>query len=160
MSCGLRCHISELPSHQRMDGGLQGETGLGVLEDPGRHLGVIHPSLLVEHLGAEEGSDGRRSFASRLVQLRHDLVGVHHPEAGVAQPLGHGGFAAGQAAGESDAEGTGAHGVTGSPWRRRAAFKVPARTMATVSGPTPPGTGVMWDAFGETWVKSTSPTRV
>ena len=32
------------------------------------------------------------------------------------------------------------------------------RSMATVMGPTPPGTGVMCDAILETFSKSTSPT--
>ena len=47
----------------------------------------------------------------------------------------------------------------GLPRRRRAAVRVLASSIATVSGPTPPGTGVIAAAFGATAGKSTSPTR-
>jgi len=40
-----------------------------------------------------------------------------------------------------------------------AAVTVLAINMAMVSGPTPPGTGVMRPAFGRTRVKSTSPVN-
>lgn len=40
----------------------------------------------------------------------------------------------------------------------RAALTVLAISMATVTGPTPPGTGVIADAFSLTVSKSTSPT--
>ncbi len=33
------------------------------------------------------------------------------------------------------------------------------KSIVTVIGPTPPGTGVMYDAFGATESKSTSPSR-
>jgi len=44
------------------------------------------------------------------------------------------------------------------PLRRRNALTVFLMSMATVMGPTPPGTGVIMEAIGETDGKSTSPT--
>ncbi len=41
-----------------------------------------------------------------------------------------------------------------------AAVRVFLRSMAIVIGPTPPGTGVMAEAMGETPAKSTSPTNL
>lgn len=45
-----------------------------------------------------------------------------------------------------------------SAWRRAACI-VFLRSMARVINPTPPGTGVIHEAFGSTPSKSTSPTR-
>ena len=42
---------------------------------------------------------------------------------------------------------------------RLAALRVFLSSMAMVMGPTPPGTGVIADAFWDTESKSTSPTR-
>ena len=43
--------------------------------------------------------------------------------------------------------------------RRSADLRVLCMSMATVIGPTPPGTGVMWEAVCEAEVNSTSPTK-
>ncbi len=156
---GPGCDLLEASPHQGMNRRLQGEARLRIAEDASGDLGVVHATPLVQHLGAEEGAHRRGAFAPRAVELRHQTVGVDHLESRLAQPGRHRRLAAGEPAGEADAESAGAHDA-GSPCRRRAAFRVLARTMATVSGPTPPGTGVIAAALGATRVKSTSPTRV
>src|SRR5574341_1731520 len=49
---------------------------------------------------------------------------------------------------------------TGIPWIRDVANTVFLKSIATVMGPTPPGTGVINDVFSFTLSKSTSPTSL
>ena len=75
------------------------------------------------------------------------------PAIAVAQHRGHGGFARSDPAGEADAQHQGCDDAAAgarAPRRMRAAFTVLLISMAMVSGPTPPGTGVYAPATSTT----------
>src|SRR6185437_13148101 len=81
-----------------------------------------------------------------------ELVGMDHQAAPAGERFRDEAFAAGEAPGESDFQHL--------PHRRSAASTVFAMSMAMVSGPTPPGTGVYAEARSTTSSGCTSPTRI
>ena len=108
---------------------------------------MVDATIGVEKRVAEELLDGLRSSTSGGVEIGNQAIGVYHPMPFVAQHLGDRGLATGEAASEPDQQAL-AQGLR--PWRLREARKVLTKSWATVSRPTPPGTGVMADALGAT----------
>ncbi len=95
--------------------------------------------------------------AAGLDHLVRDLVGFEHVAAEFAKHRGHRAFAGGDSAGQADAQHQGLAARRAArvpcerdPRRRRAAFTVLLISMAMVSGPTPPGTGVIAPATSAT----------
>ena len=110
---------------------------------------TIDLAVGIENFLAEFGDDfivGKLALLQKLVAER---IGFEDRTIEIAQNGGHGGFTRCDSAGEADfkhgekfSRSHGRGGTVREPRRKRAARTVLLMSMAMVSGPTPPGTGV------------------
>src|SRR6266852_568284 len=158
-----------------MDDAVQAFEPGGVGEDDRGELGAVNAAVGGAHLATKLFEDLVVSGLAGLNQAARERVGIEYAAAELAHHCGHGALAAGNPSGEADVQHqrlatfSAAVRATGRdapparlvafPLRRRAALTVLLISMAMVSGPTPPGTGVIAPATPATsgW---TSPTRV
>ncbi len=135
-----------------------------VLEDECGEFPPIHRAVAGDDIGPEtpaHGGDPRAASGEKHVD---DPVGVDDRDVELAEHPRHGRLAGRDPAGQSDRQdraprvalGDDAHGSR--PALRRAPSRVLSRSIATVSGPTPPGTGVIALARSAASPKWTSPT--
>src|SRR4051794_36522806 len=140
--------------NRRMDDRLQIEACALVLEYNLRDSYAIHGAVAAHRIRAETLSDRREAGGSRRYYFAREHVGVHDGHAGIAQPTGNVRLACGNPARQRNLPD---HIAAFPLVLSSAAVTVFRRTMATVIGPTPPGTGVMAPAISST-SGCTSPT--
>jgi len=140
---------------ERMDGALEPRSGSRVGDDELGESTAIDATGGIEHRFPEEERDILGARAPGFVELVDMGVTIEDLGAEALENRPDGRLARRQTTGETDR----ARSRTHDPWprRRRAARAVLAMSMAMVSGPTPPGTGVIRPAMGATLVVSTSP---
>src|SRR5688572_385113 len=120
--------------------------GLWIAEHGPRKQCAIDAAVRLEKDLSELRGDGVCRWRAGPEGLMHDLVSVYGGNTSVLQPREHVTFARRNATGESDLQ-----------RRNSAALMVFAISIAMVSGPTPPGTGVRAPATSPT-SGCTSPT--
>src|SRR5947209_2620523 len=118
-------------------------------------FGAIHAPVRIDDIFAKRSYDVIIDSLAGLHKLASHFIRVHYVCSAGSKHSSDNALAASQPAGEPD----GQRHCTARLRRMRAAFTVFDISMAMVSGPTPPGTGVMAPATSATlgW---TSPTRV
>lgn len=116
------------------------------------HFGVGVPVVVDSMDLVEEGANGRLDLGPfGGGEGLSDQDGVVHPHGDPFELGGRGGVASDEEEGEEEGERSHHHRLS-AIWRQL------RRSMAMVSGPIPPGTGVMAEQILETGSKSTSPT--
>jgi|SRR5690242_13828804 len=102
-------------------------------------LGAVDAGVGIEDRISKMAYDCIVGASARLEQFVSDLVSIENISSSCSKHLSDAGFAAGQPPGETNSQ---AHG-SANPRRMQAALTVFDMSMAMVSGPTPPGTGVI-----------------
>ncbi len=141
-----------LGAHAGVDDGVQPRAGRGVREHHRRERDAVQRAVGAHDPGAEDLRDLAEGGAARRGHVPRDGVQVERVEAVAGEPPQDVGLAAGDAAGQADPQ-------QALRRRRAAARTVFESSIAMVSGPTPPGTGVSAPATGTTDGACTSPTR-
>lgn len=127
-----------LGEHGRVDDGVElVDARVSGVEGEAREGGAVERAVAVEDARAETLDDRSEDGLAGVHERAADFVGGEDVRAVRGEQARDGGFAAAEIAGEANAEHAGY-----LPRRRRAALTVFDMSMAMVSAPTPPGTGV------------------
>src|SRR5581483_161545 len=135
---------------RRMNQAVEFFQALGSVPDQGTQFGAVNMVVLIQDIVTELLHDGIIGLATGREDLVAELIGFNQHAPEIGKGMSDEGFAARQSSGESYAEHR----------RCSAARTVLAISIAIVSGPTPPGTGVNAPATSLTSSGFTSPTNL
>src|SRR5580704_14355398 len=150
-----------------MHDGVQASEALRIGKHDGAEFFPVYQALRREDAGAKFTHHFIVGGPAGLAHLVRDFIGLKHATTELAQHRNHRGLPGGNSSGEADAQHQGL--AAAAPVllpdvprppparRRRAARTVLLISMAIVSGPTPPGTGVIAPATSAA-AGCTSPT--
>src|SRR5579885_3489837 len=143
------------PNDSGMDQGIQAGQSFRVIENNSGEFAPVESAVRAENAGTELAQRRLKSRASGGQSFMPEFVGPNQVTPEGCQSVADEALTAGQASRESDLQHT--------PRRRSADSTVLAISIAMVSGPTPPGTGVYAPDFstatGYTSPPSTLPFR-
>src|SRR5690242_15069128 len=137
--------------HQTVE---RGQT-VGLIEDFGRQALPVDGAVRVQNASPELPDHIRIGLAAGKKHFVAELIGLDQVTPQCRQSLADKSLAAGQTSGQTNFQHTAA---SRTPMRRSADPMVLTMSIAMVSGPTPPGTGVYAPARPATSSGCTSPT--